>query len=416
MTAAPTPTGLPKLPKRVVDLIARMGDAFDKIDALLLRLGVQGVQRLSRASVDELGALKQTASAAGLIYISRELETLATLTTRYLDRDPTFAMGEFVGAVNRVWLLNRAARVRHAAGELPEAMLELNGRARRSFEILDHPLDVQTLGAFGWVTDSGYVGVTLHCEMTRHAEEAEHADGVEQGDGTEHGETALSGQAQRRALVQLSVARPTMHFGTDPEMLYGFALNDALTQSPRDMAHGAHQLRQAKLSSDNRLSMYADLQIAPAAYRGGRAYAAYRVTDWRQIVERIRAADASPVKRTDGVLILAQAQSLSAVVQDRTRAIATANLRDARGAVLTVHVPMRTEHNTLIDNLERLARSPRPHSLFGRAWIEDDTLRFMPYTAVYAEPQTIQRFGRRVHTVHLSLERPSASDVPQRRR
>ncbi|MGK0359590.1 MAG: hypothetical protein ACI9U2_001892 [Bradymonadia bacterium] len=410
MTAALTPPGSPKLPKRVVDLIARMGDAFDKIDALLLRLGVQGVQRLSRASVDELGALKQTANAAGLIYISRELDTLATLTTRYLDRDPTFAMRQFVGAINRVWLLNRAARVRHATGELPEAMLELNGRARRSFEILDHPLDVQTLGAFGWVTDSGYVGVTLHCEMTRHADETAHAD------ETEHADPPLGGQAQSRGLVQLSVARPTMHFGTDPEMLYGFALNDALTQSPRDMAHGAYQLRQAKLSSDNRLSMHADLQIAPAAYRGGSAYAAYRVTDWRQVVERIRAADASPVKRTDGVLILAEAQSLSAVVQDQTRAIATANLRDARGAVLTVHVPMRTEHNTLIDNLERLARSPRPHSLFGRAWIEDDALRFMPYTAVYAEPQTIQRFGRRVHTVHLSLERPADSDVPQRRR
>lgn len=383
-----------KLPKRVVDLMARMRDAFDKIDALLLRLGVQGVQRLSRASVDELGALKQTAAAAGLIYISRELETLATLTTRYLDRDPTFGMGDFVGAVNRIWLLNRAARARFESGDLPEAMLDLNGRARRSFEILTRPIDVQTLGAFGWVTDSGYLGVTLHCQ------------------------TVTPEGTQAHGLVQLSVARPTMHFGTDPEMLYGFELNEALSQTPRDMAHGAHQLRQAKISTDNRLSMHAGLQIGPAAWRGASAYADHRVTDWRQIVDRIRAADASPVKRTDGVLILAEAESLSAIVQDRTRAVATANLRDARGAALTVHVPMRTEHNTLIDNLEHLARTPKPHSLFGRAWVEDDALRFTPYTAVYAAPQAIQRFGRKVHTVHLSLERPASRDGagPRRRR
>ena len=380
-------TAAPKLSKRVTDLIERMGDAFDKIDALLLRLGVQGVQRLSRSSVDELGALKQTAHAAGLVNISREVEALATLTARYLDRDPTFEMGDFVGGVNRVWLLNRAARARHTAGDLPDDMLDLNGRARRSFEVLRDPLDIQTLGAVGWVTDSGYVGVTLYC------------------------------QAEARGLLQLSVARPTMHFGTDPEMMYGFGLNDALTESARDMAHGAHQLRQAKISSDDRLSMHADLQITPGAYRGASAYAGHRVTDWRQIVERIRAADASPVKRIDGVLVLAEARSLSAIVQDRTRAVATGTLRDARGAALTVHVPMRTENNTLIDNLERLARRPSPLSLFGRAWVEDGALRFLPFTAVYAEPLSIHRFDKKVHTLHLSLERPAGEgEGPRRRR
>lgn len=374
------------LSKRVVEQIERMDAAFEKIDALLLRLGVQGVQRLSRSSVDELGALKQTAHNAGLITISRELESLATFTTRYLDRDPTFAMGDFTGAVNRIWLLNRAARAQRGRGALPDDMLDLNGRARRSFTILDTPLDIQALGAFGWVTDSGFVGVTLHC----------HCEG--------------------RAPIILSVARPTMHFGTDPEALYGFGVNDALSQTARDLAHGAHRLIHAKLSSDDRLSMHADLQITAAPYLGGRAYAAHRVSDWRQILERVRSADASPVQRSDGVLVLAEAVSMSAVITDRTRAVANATLRDARGAALTVHVPLRREMNTLIDNLEALARSSAPLSLFGRAWVEDDALRFMPYSAVFEQAQTIERFKKPVHAVHLSLERQVGADVAPRKR
>lgn len=374
------------LPKKTRDQIARMDAAFDKIDALLVRLGVQGVQRLSRASADELGALKQTAHNAGLITISRELEALSTCTTRYLDRDPTFQMGDFTGAVNRIWLLNRAARARRAAGDLPDAMLDLNGRARRSFTILREPLDIQALGAFGWVTDSGYVGITVHC----------HAEG--------------------RAPVQLTTARPTMHFGTDPEGLYGFGLNDSLSQTARDMAHGAHRLTHAKISSDDRLSMHAELQITAAPYLGGRAYAAHRVTDWRQILDRIRAADASPVQRSDGVLVLAEAASMSALVSDRTRAVATATLRDARGAALTIHVPLRREMNTLIDNLEALSRKSQPHSLFGKAWVAEDELRFTPYTAVYEKAQKIQRFKRAVHGLHLSLERPVGLDAGPRRR
>lgn len=385
-TAEPTPPA--KLPKRIVDLLARMGAAFDRIDAFLLRMGVQGVQRLSRSSVDELGALKQTAHNAGLVNISRELEALATQTTRYLDRDPTFDMGAFVGGINRIWLLNRAARARHATGALPEDMLDLNGRARRSFTILDTPLDVQALGAFGWVTDSGFVGVTVHC------------------------------RAEGRAPVVLSVARPTMHFGSDPQMLYGFELNAALDQTARDMAHGAHRLTRAKLSSDDRLSMHAEMSIGAAPYLGGRAYDDHRVSDWRAIVERIRAADASPVQRSDGVLVLVEAVSMSAMIGDRVRAVSEATLRDARGAPLSVHVPMRRENNLLIDNLEHLARQPGPKSLFGKAWIADEALRFIPYTAVYATPQKLQRFGRPVHGVHLSLEVLPGRDGkgPRRRR
>lgn len=376
------------LPKRLRDQIERMDAAFDKIDALLLRLGVQGVQRLSRGSQAELTALSQTAHNAGLIRVAREVEALATCATRYLDRDPTFAMGDFTGAVNRIWLLNRAARKARAAGTLPPDMLDLIGRARRSFTVLDQPIDVQALGAFGWVTDSGYLGVTVHC----------HCEG--------------------RAPVVLSVARPTMHFGTDPEALYGIGLNDALSETARDMAHGAHRLTRAKISNDRRLSMHAELGISPAPYLGGRAWADYRVRDWRALLARIRAADASPVTRSDGVLVLVEPASMSAVIADRTRAVVEATLRDTRGAALTVHVPMRREMNTLIDNLERLARRGQIEGLFGKAWVEDDALRFLPYTAVWAKARKLRRFAAPVHAVHLSLEREAGDGGgrPQRRR
>lgn len=376
-----TPT---ELPKRVRDQIDRLDAALPAIDALLLRLGVQGLQRASRSTADELLALKQTAHNAGLITVERQLDALATYVGRYLARDPLFALDDYRGALNRAWLLTRAATRLRGEGRLPADLLDVIGEARRSYEPVEGPLDVQALGAHGWVSDTGFVGVTVHV----------HAPG--------HG------------VLELSTARPTMHFGDDPARLYHFEAAGDSGLTLRDLAHGAWRLDGARLSRDGRLGLHAGLSIRPTAWLGARAYADLHAADWSTLLERLRAAAAHPVGARDAVLACVEPAALHPLLTDPKRARVRTELPDRRGARLVVQVPLRRENNLLVDNLERIFGSaegrvrtaPPPQGLFGRVSVAGDEMLFLPLTAIFDAGLRLGGRGGagRVNEVHLSLE------------
>lgn len=390
-----------KIPKRELDQLARMEAAFDKIDRLLYRLGVQGLQRMSEASADELRALIQVAHNASLIRIERELEKINTYTRQYLDRDPLFRMSAYMDAINRVWLLNRAARKARARGERPKEMLDLIGEARRVYAPVGEPLELQPLAASGWVTDTGFVGVTLYMK----------AQGEE-------------------GLLQISNARPTLHFGDDPRQLYGMGVSDIHEETFRDLAHRAWCFVGAKRSRDDRLSVHKDLQIGKSVYLGARAYQTYAVDRWREALARIQAAERSPLPTSAPVFILITPAEMGPLQLDQKRGEATATLKDESGAEMTLWVPMRAENNFLIDNLEHMlapkgagapppmvskgrrrrkvgAKLPRilPDALFGRITVVEDQLRFHPMTGIFDEAVSVPRLeNKRVNEIHLSLE------------
>lgn len=375
--SAPSP-----LPKRERDQVARMERAFAAIDALLARLGQQGLQRVSRASATELAALKQTAHSAGLIRIERELELLTTLLRRYLERDPLFTVDAYGAAINRVWLLNRAARARREAGDRPSSMLELIGEARRSYVELERELVLQPLGASGWVSDTDFVGVTVYF----HASDEDR-------------------------LLQASNAKPCMYFGRDPRRLLFQQLSDHVDRTIYELAHGAFVFRKAKISSDGRLSLHRELGVAPAPGIGAQAYQSLAVSDWIELVERLRRRELDPVARGRPLFAYLEPAGYGPLEIDEKRARATLELVDGRGAPLLLAVPLRPENNFLVDNLERMAlTSPRkenlrPDGLFGRAWASRGVLEFAPITAIYHEPITLRMRGEaQLHELHLSLE------------
>lgn len=368
------------LPKRTVDQLGRMADAFDTIDAWLHGLGLQGLQRISRASLDAVGALSQTAHNAGLVTIERELNRMATLIERALSRDPLFDMQAWQATVNRIWLINRRARARFEAGELPDDMLDLIGVLRRSYAPVDDALELQALGADGWVSDTGFVGVTVHYLGS---------------DG---------------ALYQAVAARPTMHFGTDPERLLSWPAHDAIEQSLGELSHGAWRFDHARVSADRRLSIHQDLLVHPAPYVGGRAYAPLHAADWRAALERLRTS--APVGERGAAWVYIEPARVEAVQTDHTRGRARAVAFDGSEARLDIEVALRAENNQLVDNLERMygphgekGAAPRCDGLFGRLDLGERGLRFAPITGVWVNPLKLARRTRPAHhTVHLSLE------------
>lgn len=363
------------------DKLARMSEAFDKIDRLLMALGLQGLQRMTATSVAELKALEQTAHNAALVSIERNLGVLATLVQRYVDKDPLFTMVEYASTLNRIWLLNHAIRKRHAAGESPDKMLDLIGEARRSYEVVTDALTLQPLGATGWVTDTDFVGITIYFFV----------------DG------------RPDTIYQASNCKPCMYFGRDPRNLMRDAISEHVTFSIHDMSHGAFEFRGAKVSADGRLSLHKDLKVTQAPYLGARAYAALSVKNWIDAVDRLRAGESHPVEGAGAKLVFIEPSAWGKLVQDEKSARATVELTDDRGAKMWLEVPMRAENNFLIDNLEKMLDAKHPHrrptALFGRAFIAEGKLKLFPITGIYNHAVVTTEGGRkRVNEVHLALE------------
>lgn len=381
--------------------LERMGEAFQKIDRLLLRLAQQGLQRMSRSSADELRALEQIAHNAALISIERQIEILATHVQRYLDKDPIFRIEDYMGTVNKVWLLTSMARKRYAAGQTPAQMIDIIGEARRSYVEHELPIFVQPLGASGWVSDTDFVGITVYFFVRD-----------------------LPG-----VIYQASNCKPCSYFGRDPQRLLHDQISEYVQHTIFDMAHGAFEIRKAKVSSDGRMSLHKDIQVLKAPYIGARAYQSISVRNWSELVERMRGGELHPIGGTDALLVYVEPAIFGQVNIDDKNACATIELMDERGAIMYAEIPLKAENNLLIDNLQWLINGKKsregsshqikrgivspnkpagpslraPNALFGRATIAEGRLKLFPITALY-DGALVYNHGRRVNELHLTLE------------
>ncbi|NCG19310.1 MAG: hypothetical protein GWP91_09915 [Rhodobacterales bacterium] len=372
--------------KRDRDKLSRMGEAFDRVDDTLRGLALQGLQRTSTTTSDELQALGQMAHHAGLIHVERSLAVLVTLLVRYRSRDPVFRSSEWLSGVNRAWLNNTRARNAWTQADTPDQLLPVIGRARRKYVEVAEPLEVQALGAAGWVTDSDFVGVSV----------------------------SLFGVRDGR-MYQASIARPARYFGTEPRRLLRQDLSDHHALRFQDLAHGAWVLHGAKVSDDGRLSLHQNLTLEMAAWRGARAYTSLHCADWVSVMDLVRTHGLDPLRAQGSTVVYVEPGHVSPLRVDHKRSVATARMLDARGAVMSLRVPLTSQNNILVDNLEYLSahRDWQPDGWFGVVYVAGGQLCFTPQTALYHKGVLLPIPAvQRVNEVHLSLEDLSKAKRP----
>ena len=353
----------------------RMTPALERIDRAIYALGQQGLQRATSATVRELRAVAQTAHHARLIRLERELESLATLVRRYLDRDPSFRPASFVACASRIWLLQRETRMRLVDAISLEDMEPVAGVPRRRYDAVRGALDVVCVGAAGWVTDSGFVGITAH----------------------------LYDRAGKR-FVQAAMVRPDSLVGRNPGRLLSSGISDVTPVTVQELCHGAWTLDNVRLSFDGRLSLHAHLSLVEGPNPGRAGLSPLAVPSAGAILDRLAERALHPVTGVGRRLVLIEPVRVGAVEIDRTHARATTRVSDGDGAVMGVSVPLRPENDVLIDNLERLSGAWAPDGLVVEATLAGRALVVSPLSAVYAEPVTLGRRISSTHLVHLSLE------------
>ena len=355
--------------------IARMGPALERVSGVLERLARQGLQRVTAGSLREIQAVAQTAQHARLVRLQRELESMSSMIGRYMERDPSFRPSQFVAVANRIWLL--VGETRRALASAPDlaALEPITGVPRRRYEEVHGPLDVECVGAAGWVTESGFVGVTAH----------------------------LWSAATDR-MLEAAMVRPDSLVGRDPTRLLTMGFSDVTPLTIQELCHGAWTLDGVRLSSDGRVSLHGGLSISPGPRLGRAALEPLAVPSADAILDRLAARELHPVSGVGTLLVLIEPVAFGMVRVDETHARATSHVRDQHGAVLSVSVQLRPENDVLIDNLEKLRGAWAPDGLIAEASLWGRTIRLRPLSAVYASPVSLGRRVPSTHLVHLTVE------------
>lgn len=311
----------------------------------------------------------QLAHNAGLVRVARGLEAMVTTLERYQSRDPLFDVGAYSRLLSRVWLDVQAARAGLEHAERASDLAAVTGVARRTYTELPAPLLVQPVAAQGWVTDSGFVGITVHLWSPT-----------------------------RAGLVQATVTRPSRSFGADPAILLRFGLSEYSALRVSDLAHRTWILSGAKLSADGRLSLHRELHLASAPPMAQAALKALHVDGFPELLERVR-EQGSP-------LAFFRPARFGTLHKDRKRARASLEVTDRAGRRARLQTPARIENRLLLDNLAQLSagRRPRPSGLIVRALLVGGELALSPVGAVFDVPVRVGGRGLPVWAVHLSIE------------
>lgn len=344
-------------------------DTTERVERLLRRVAQAGIRHLSRPVSRELVAFERSAHAAGLVHLERELGALGAEVERCLDRSHQFRASSLVDRLVR--LHRRAADARQALAGPPSPDDDrLLGVARRRYEPVAGTLVAQAVAATGFVSDAGFVGVTVTLV-------------------TEGGDE-----------LQATVVRPSDAFGDDPRRLWYQPVSQVTLVTLAELAHGAWRLDDVRRSSDGRLSLHAGLVAMPAPPTPRQALAPYLVPGWREATDRL----AAELDDAAGVRVCVEGLRPGPCAVDETRGTATVDFTDARGATARMVVPMVPRHDVLLDNLARLRAAP-PGALLGVLQAGAAGLRFEPQTAWFDAPVRVQhaRVGA-VQQVHLALE------------
>ncbi|MEZ4241603.1 MAG: hypothetical protein R3F59_36740 [Myxococcota bacterium] len=303
---------------------------------------------------------------------------------RWMAGDPQFRLRGWIEAVSRCFWVAQAAEGALALPAGDPQRDRILGVLRRTYTPIVGTATVCALGAAGWVSETGYAGVTVHLWDT----------------------------ARGRPLTA-TLARPQQLVDGDPRRLLFQPVSQVTLLTVFELAHGAWELDDVRLSHDDRLSLHAGLVATPRAPRGPAAYAGVAVPDAAALVDRLAEAELDPAGFGAGVHAFLEIAGIRDVVVDDTSALCGATVLDRRGVPLSVVVPVRPERDLLVDNLARLAaEGPLPVGLFGRATLGGGRLRFEPYTAVFETPVKLAfRRPGEVQEVHLGPR--AAAGVPR---
>jgi len=365
MSAKPQKTSKKEL--KMEDQLKSLSDA----NKMVRDLFVNGLQNVSRMSLDQISAISMNAHNQKFMRLEAEINIIKEYLDQYLSKDPNFVIGRFVYQVNQAWALIKVL-VQHVKNkDVPIDPKRILGSKTREYVYLPDVILVP-LGMQLWEsTDKNMVGATVYMYDVEHVTEQD--------------------------IYTVANARPRMYLRGAiqnlPTNVQGEYSISTLSRSPYKFKDG--KVSQAlTLSSENggvKISLSKDLVIEPvdAMYRNDHTYESWhfdhiRVHDWEHLASKLGRQQVSPFasgfSRSESY-ILRYTKVVASRLDDVMNVYFFRLIDDADNELL-VKIENRNFNNTIIRNLQSLAQR-NGGDMFANVYVSGTTLYCTPISILH---------------------------------
>lgn len=205
-----------------------------EIKQFLESLVQTGLQRVSQATLEWINALVIKSRIAKLINIEKELKKLSSLLIRYFQKSPDLKFHDFLNSLSKTYNYMTLATGLLQDGTHPIlSPVEIMGQSRSEY-IPASNRDAFCLGVHGWISETGFVGVTAFF---------------------------LSDKPQKNNIFTASNIRPLQYLREkSPIALYHMETHASV--SFQDLSQGAFRFQNVKLNQNQHLSFHSGLVLS----------------------------------------------------------------------------------------------------------------------------------------------------------
>ncbi|MFX0094836.1 MAG: hypothetical protein ACFFBD_24080 [Candidatus Hodarchaeota archaeon] len=350
------------------------------LEQLVVDLATQGLQRVSSATIEWVNALAIKARTAKLANLERHLKYLADLIDKYLEKDISLDVSQFLTRLNYISSLISLSQ-KSLEGFIIENVppVAIFGQLRSEYVPIGD-LDLQCIGGKYWQTDTGFIGVTIY----------------------------LYDLEKKRILSVVNV-RPELY--APPQGIYHVPTN-AMGLSMAEFAHGRFYFSNAKINAKGNISLASDVIVhsTPQLPPNHTAFQDLLFDDWLQLVDTLRQREFSPLPGSGyqmDDLKLVQPSQYGKFALNEIKQFWFAPLLDNAYRTLSIYIRNNPQNLEIVNNINHLFESNHlPQAIFGRVFAAEGQLLIEPISAIYYQGIKLwtKKGPKLVSDFHLSLE------------
>ena len=367
--------------------------ALDKIRNWFNRLFLHGVQRVSKDNVEELQALSITAHSVKVARLERDIQSMKKIFELYLKKDPTFSFTRLTSTLARISLANKTIRDYKEGKDLPVKLIKLLTGVKQEKEEFNLII-AQTLGTSGWMTDSGYVGVTVYLyDLTnKRIITATNARPL----------TSLQYVNKRRSRYGYRSSYSSSRSRLNSELKNIMLIYDLETNSNikmKEFRQAAFHIQNGKITPEYPAKLSLGKYLRVSRYKSipwtSTKFDNIKFDDWKQVHSDIQKIESEGSTLFPQLFGLFKIKAFSKLEFDEVEKMYSFNVYDKNYDVMRVTIPDKGRNEYAINTFKNLFESKSfPPLIFGQAKISSDgNLSLWPISGIWPKGLMLDNFA-----------------------
>lgn len=303
-----------------------INEVLDDLERFVLSLAKGGLQRCSQATLEWLNALVIKTRVNKLIILEKELKRTTEVVVKYLQKSPDLRFNDYLRQLTRLTnVLNLTRRLLAGKPHPHLSPIEIIGQVRSEYRQIPDIQAAQCLGVQGWVSETGFVGVTAYFVQT---------------------------DQRPFRIFKASNVRPSQYLSDkSPIAIYKMDTHNGV--SFENLSDGSFSFINVKLNRHNNLSFHKELMITPSNSFTAPTDPSFQTLvfkDWVTLLRRIQEEEITPITRAGRFdrYVVVEPSKYTTFSLDEINQNWKAPLLDGKGRKISLLVP--NERSTHVAN------------------------------------------------------------------